>query len=49
MERTHSGKYCCGKMPMKTFAAAKKLVEEKTLDVMLAVRAAESGGAHAVV
>jgi transposase InsO family protein len=30
-ERTHSGKYCCGKTPMETFEDSKKLAKEKDL------------------
>lgn len=31
-ERTHSGKYCCGKTPMQTFIDTLPLAEEKLLD-----------------
>jgi len=47
-ERTHSGKYCYGKTPLETFRAAKKLADEKMLDMLLAGSAAESAGAQAV-
>jgi hypothetical protein len=48
-ERTHSGKYCFGKTPLETLRASKKLAEEKMLDKMQVVIAAESSGAQAVV
>ena len=34
-ERTHSGKYCYGKTPMRTFLDTKHLAKEKMLDTLL--------------
>jgi hypothetical protein len=48
IERTHSGKFCYGKTPMETFLAAKKLADEKMLDMLLAGSAAENAGAQVV-
>lgn len=47
-ERTHSGKYCYGKTPWETLLESKKLAEEKMLDMLPVVSAAENSGAQAV-
>ena len=47
-ERTHSGKYCYGKTPMETFTASKKLADQKMLDMLPVVSAAENSRAQAV-
>lgn len=33
-ERTHSGKYCCGKTPLQTFIQSAPLAYDKQLDRM---------------
>jgi hypothetical protein len=48
-ERTRGRKHYYEKTPMETFIASRIPVEEQTLDMMLAVRAVKSDGAHAVL
>jgi transposase InsO family protein len=48
-ERTHSGKYCCGKTPMETFLSSKHLADEKMIDSLQAVSLSESIGERAVL